>query len=841
MEWTKLAKRIADDSLPLVLAGPIVRRVTAESAAVWVATRFPCTVTLQLFRGSTSIGTGTPTPTVPIGTQLHMVVVTAPIPVGTRDDIRYDIDFQSSGGGPSGQLFSPRIIASTATDARRILTYDPEPFTTAPTGPSFRTPPSVVDEIRILHGSCRKIAGDGKDGFPAIDEIMKQHFSPPVPGTPPKRPTMLVLTGDNIYTDGSEEVVLKVSTEIGETLLGFDEHLPGLNKPVSQIEGGRSALTLETVGMTGARPWRAIGFGEVLALYLMTFADVVWPPELAIDSEGFRAGMATTRRILANIPTYMTFDDHEIGNSWNICYDWYSTVLTKPLGRRVYQNCMAAFALCQAWGNTPDQFTTPGKPGTAFLAALATWTVNKAVDVHPRELEIRLGIPRQGTPAPHRLAELHTPAGAPDDPFHLAEPQIRWDFSVPCGSLELVVLDVHTWTEYSETDGFEPGRRMPVVAWDAQLPAPVAGSPVAVAVIVVSNVAIVDARTANAVRQQLIEGGGAFGAIIHGLFTLGLASFAAFFAVSLLGDLALIAILLYIAFKLTTTLIGLFRDGVFPNFPYVLPALRSSRNVYLPETGYNFEWTTPPFERLLARLADHYRGTPNAKVVVLSGDVHESYTMRLEYFGFEPFSFPAPAGPRQVRSRAVFAQLVSSPIKYTATKEPPEDSKRDWFFAAWTGAKPRVESNTVDPSLPTSDHLVWWNKDPWIAAFTPVGQGTAILKSDNTDPAWLYQITAVDPDALPATVTTVTPPAGITSTIAALKQLSDARIEAFLNKQHTVANGVGDVGFTPGGASVMHDVWRWWKPVNAVARWQPIRFVVQLVSTLANPWQVPHA
>src|SRR6185503_721320 len=124
MEWTKLAKRIADDSLPLVLAGPIVRRVTAENASVWIATRFPCTVTLELFDGaSASIATSDPTTTVAIGPNLHMVVVTAKLN-GHHGVIRYDLHFQASAGGPSGQLFSPRIIAKTDAEARSILTYD---------------------------------------------------------------------------------------------------------------------------------------------------------------------------------------------------------------------------------------------------------------------------------------------------------------------------------------------------------------------------------------------------------------------------------------------------------------------------------------------------------------------------------------------------------------------------------------------------------------------------------------------------------------------------------------------------------------------------------------------
>ncbi|MBK8816025.1 MAG: hypothetical protein IPN42_11260 [Methylococcaceae bacterium] len=69
--------------------------------------------------------------------------------------------------------------------------------------------------------------------------------------------------------------------------------------------------------------------------------------------ELFYETLPQVRRALANVPTYMVFDDHEITDDWNLCPLWRDRVLTTPLGRAVIRNGMLAFALFQGWGNDP--------------------------------------------------------------------------------------------------------------------------------------------------------------------------------------------------------------------------------------------------------------------------------------------------------------------------------------------------------------------------------------------------------------------------------------------------------------------------------------------------------
>lgn len=102
--WKPLADRLA--TLPLVLAGPIVRRVTPDAVTVWVALRAPHGVTLRIYTRTEADGliehfTGTRC-TVRFGENLHTVAVTAKattveetLPGGTL--FYYDLFFASIG------------------------------------------------------------------------------------------------------------------------------------------------------------------------------------------------------------------------------------------------------------------------------------------------------------------------------------------------------------------------------------------------------------------------------------------------------------------------------------------------------------------------------------------------------------------------------------------------------------------------------------------------------------------------------------------------------------------------------------------------------------------------
>jgi len=59
------------------------------------------------------------------------------------------------------------------------------------------------------------------------------------------------------------------------------------------------------------------------------------------------------RRALANVPTYMIFDDHDVTDDWNLTARWRDRVRASPAGRRIVANALAAYWAFQGWGNDP--------------------------------------------------------------------------------------------------------------------------------------------------------------------------------------------------------------------------------------------------------------------------------------------------------------------------------------------------------------------------------------------------------------------------------------------------------------------------------------------------------
>src|SRR5437016_3185682 len=79
MSWTPLAERFT--ALPLILSGPLLRRVEPESVTIWLALKEPCLVTLRVYARNDAGGLvlqceGTRR-TIRLGNNLHIVAVTA--------------------------------------------------------------------------------------------------------------------------------------------------------------------------------------------------------------------------------------------------------------------------------------------------------------------------------------------------------------------------------------------------------------------------------------------------------------------------------------------------------------------------------------------------------------------------------------------------------------------------------------------------------------------------------------------------------------------------------------------------------------------------------------------
>jgi hypothetical protein len=123
-----------------------------------------------------------------------------------------------------------------------------------------------------------------------------------------------------------------------------------------------------------------LSFGEFAAMYLLTWNSQNWPDIIRqandLSTSNNKIGdhedvyrkqldhlkhayhaLPKVMRVLANIPTYMIFDDHDITDDWNITKEWHNNVKNSDCGKQIVCNGLAAFWTFQGWGNNPDLYS----------------------------------------------------------------------------------------------------------------------------------------------------------------------------------------------------------------------------------------------------------------------------------------------------------------------------------------------------------------------------------------------------------------------------------------------------------------------------------------------------
>jgi hypothetical protein len=551
MSWTPLNHRI--HHLPLILAGPILRRIETGGVTVWLALKAPRQVELKVYatEGGTGEIVGTPllqgaSSTVRLGKYLHVAAVTAkPI---DRDFLTsgqiyaYDIEFAGSRESPSvgvPENEPENLLSCLWPTAADLSVLGPQTIGYFAHGlPTFALPPRDLNYLRIAHGSCRKPHGDGRDALPILDNAIEQFA-----GMANFRPHQLFLTGDQIYGDDVADAMLWALTDAGDTLLGWEENLPLMNdaqikknlctsipkkspkknvirqereifrespiqkasdaeseykKPIELQPGTRSDIAKDFGGFTAMlvnKPDKAkshlFGLGEYCAMYLLVWSPVLWCDSFpkgkdicqsskqakvwdreVVELDGFCRNLWRVRRALANIPTYMICDDHDVSDDCFLNREWCYRVLGKPLGRRVVQNALLAYAVFQSWGNTPAQFED-GRVGDKLLKAAEKWSGSAGTDVGVwDEAASYLGIPAVDI-------ETGLPKFKLDDDVLILDRDgggvgevLSWHFTVRSFKHEVIVLDTRTWRGYPVESAIDPPMLLTHKGFEEQIQQP---------------------------------------------------------------------------------------------------------------------------------------------------------------------------------------------------------------------------------------------------------------------------------------------------------------------------------------------------------------------------------
>jgi phosphodiesterase/alkaline phosphatase D-like protein len=183
----------------------------------------------------------------------------------------------------------------------------------------FRTldPPEAGNPLRLAYGSCRKLSTAAPDALSAFGSWLIQSFDE----RETTWPRLLLLIGDQIYADDR---------------IGRRKYVPASSKAPPNTFQDAGAQTL----------------AEFARLY-----EEAWTND------------AGTRQVLAALPTYMIFDDHDITNSWNISPTWRAHALESGWEQTLVDG-LVAYWIYQGWGNLCNR-NVNGHPLLALMQQAA--------------------------------------------------------------------------------------------------------------------------------------------------------------------------------------------------------------------------------------------------------------------------------------------------------------------------------------------------------------------------------------------------------------------------------------------------------------------------------------
>ncbi len=382
-----------DSELPLVLAGPVLRRCSSETLTFWLATSQPVagqvklmpdscdalTITVEQWRrGCRQIQAAEH-----LWFQMAEIKLDNPLPKDYW--IGYELSFAA--------LSDPGKALDDLTDRDFISWRQWAPDLAYP---GKETPGFVLKSRlnKLLHGSCRKPHHESGDGLWRADDELAA-------SDPMEWPALLIMSGDQIYADDVAAPFLATIHRFTDQLRFPNESLPCSDVSSSHqlhtdqphyyqrqellpdTEGGQAVTDLvfggarKPVFTSDNAHNHLITLAEVLSMYLLVWSPAGWqnlvvpgvtdlPQTLTPDQaeryrkenrelEHFVSGLSKVRRLMAHLPVAMIFDDHDITDDWNLTAAWEQTAYGHDFSRRIIGNTLIGYLLCQGWGNAPEQ------------------------------------------------------------------------------------------------------------------------------------------------------------------------------------------------------------------------------------------------------------------------------------------------------------------------------------------------------------------------------------------------------------------------------------------------------------------------------------------------------
>ena len=353
--------------LPLVLAGPVLRRLEPQRLAIWLVASQ--SLDLRFSLDAVGIAAQVDCQVIAIGEHafVHLLEIHFDTPLPCNVAVAYDLQLPTGEGIAD---WAPHLLYPGASRPSLVLRERIE---------------------QLLHGSCRKPHHPAADGLLCADRLLQACT------TPEERPALLLMSGDQIYADDVAGPMLRAIHSLIERLGLFDETLEGALVANSAelyqhpacyyhradlLPAQESNETLRERFFGGKRKPifsssnadnHLVTFAEVMAMYLLVWSPTPWAlvqmdmPAGLTDQrqaryqeelpliEGFAAGLGQAARVMAHLPCLMIFDDHDITDDWNLSAQWEETAYGHPFSRRIIGNALLGYLLCQGWGNDPDR------------------------------------------------------------------------------------------------------------------------------------------------------------------------------------------------------------------------------------------------------------------------------------------------------------------------------------------------------------------------------------------------------------------------------------------------------------------------------------------------------
>jgi len=211
---------MAQESLPYIIAGPIMRRLEPDHMVLWLVTCEPLQATLSLYQGDECL------------TEIECTEMTQSVQVGEHAYIHL-INYRPESELPVNEWLGYDLHCAVDSETKNLAELLPHLLYDGESRPGFVLK-TKIDQI--LHGSCRKPHYDSDDALLRVDEVLSESQH-----NVPKRPALLMMSGDQIYADDFGIQVSATSLPTDPlTMSNLPQHTPSQHAPSQQTASAQT-------------------------------------------------------------------------------------------------------------------------------------------------------------------------------------------------------------------------------------------------------------------------------------------------------------------------------------------------------------------------------------------------------------------------------------------------------------------------------------------------------------------------------------------------------------------------------------------------------------------------